>query len=231
VSLIEWMLVVEGVLLATAGMFRLAGLAIKPQPGEEVDPFTSFYTTFWKVFLRRRGRLKSAVSSLDVQKARQYQEMKYSGNVEGIKELLENEFGQHAFDESEISQALDDSIAGKTEGSDALSAMAGGVGAGATAGIGGATEKPRAGLVNVKVIPFATTNELVSIRRDGFTIQVTCGPEEGQANKSVIDLVAESLQVQKYQVTLIKGHYKPFKVIQVAGYDQSDLDMKLASYS
>ena len=226
-SLIEWIFVVEGVLLVTAGMFRLAGVAIKPQPGEEVDPFTSFYTTFWKVFLRRRGKLKSAVSSLDVQKARQYQEMKYSGDVDGIKELLENEFGSHAFDESEISQALEESMAGQKQSSDALSATGGGGGAGG----GAATEKPRAGLVNVKVIPFAATNELVSIRRDGFTIQVTCGPEEGQANKSVIDLVAESLQVQKYQVTLLKGHYKPFKVIQVAGFDQADLDMKLASQS
>jgi len=225
VSLIEWMLVVEGVLLVTAAMFRLAGVAIKPQPGEEDDPFTSFYSTFWKVFLRRRGKLKSAVSLLDVQKARQYQEMKYSGDVDGIKQLLENEFGSHAFDESEITQALDES-AGKNQSSDAQSATGGGGG-----GAGGAavTEKPRAGLVNVKVIPFAATNELVSIRRDGFTIQVTCGPEEGQANKSVIDLVAESLQVQKYQVTLLKGHYKPFKVIQVAGFDQADLDMKLAS--
>jgi uncharacterized protein len=223
VGLLEWMLVIEGVLLVTAGMFRLAGSAIKPQPGEEPDPFTLFYTTFWRVFLRRRGRLRSAVSSLDQAKARQYQEMKFTGDVDGIKALLEHEFGGHAFDESEITDALDESIAAGQAAAREMAEMSGEAGTGA--------ERPRAAVVNIKVIPFAATNELVSIRRDGFTIQVTCGPEEGQANKSVIDLVAQSLQVKPYQVTLLKGHYKPTKVVQVAGFDQSEMDLKLASYS
>lgn len=222
-GLLEWMLVVEGVLLVTAGMFRLAGSAIKAQPGEEPDPFWLFYTTFWKVFLRRRGKLRAAVSSLDQVKARQYQEMKFSGDVDGIKSLLEHEFGEHAFDESEITNALDESIAAGKAAEREMSEASGGA--------GGAMEKPRAAVVNIKVIPFAATNELVSVRRDGFTIQVTCGPEEGQANKHVIDLVAETLQVKPYQVTLLKGHYKPTKVVQVAGFDQTELDMKLASYS
>jgi uncharacterized protein (TIGR00251 family) len=97
----------------------------------------------------------------------------------------------------------------------------------AAAGMGGM----RSAVLSIKVIPFAKQNELVSMRRDGITIQVTCGPEEGQANKAVIDLIAQALAVKPYQVTLLKGHYKAFKTVQIAGYDQNELDLKMASYS
>src|SRR5690349_11989828 len=91
-------------------MFWVAGLAIARDNPD--DPFTKFYQTFWRVFLRRRGKLRSAVSALDEHKAAQYAQMKQSGDVEGIKELLGNELGgDFHFDESEISDALDESIA------------------------------------------------------------------------------------------------------------------------
>jgi uncharacterized protein len=196
-------------------MFRLAGAVIRSSDPD--DPFTAFYQTFWKVFLRKRGRLRSAVTQLDVEKARKYDAMKQTGDVEGIKELLENEFGGHAFDESEISAALEESIIGQHAHTDA--------------GEVGEAARTRVAQLTVKVIPFAQKDELVSIRRDGISIQVACGPEEGQANKAVIDLVAQALNIKPYQVTLLKGHYKPFKTVQVAGFDQSELDVKLASYS
>jgi uncharacterized protein (TIGR00251 family) len=218
VSVLEWIFISELVLLATAGMFWVAGLAIGRDNPD--DPFTSFYETFWRVFLRRRGKLRAAVTALDEHKARQYAEMKQSGDVEGIKELLGAELGDYHWDESEITEALGESIA-------APSAASGAAAAAANAGAAGM----RSALLNIKVIPFAKQNELVSMRRDGVTIQVTCGPEEGQANKAVIDLIAQTLAVKPYQVTLLKGHYKAFKTVQIAGYDQTELDLKMASYS
>jgi uncharacterized protein (TIGR00251 family) len=217
VSVLEWIFICELVLLATAGMFWVAGLAIGRDNPD--DPFTKFYETFWRIFLRRRGKLRSVVSALDEHKARQYAEMKQSGDVEGIKELLGAELGDYHWDESEISDALNESIAAPSPAASAAAAS--------NAGAGGM----RSATLNIKVIPFAKQNELVSMRRDGVTIQVTCGPEEGQANKAVIDLIAQTLQVKPYQVTLLKGHYKAFKTVQIAGYDQAELDLKMASYS
>ena len=222
-SVLEWIFISELVLLATAGMFWMAGLAIGRDNPD--DPFTAFYQTFWRVFLRRRGKLRAAVSALDEHKARQYAQMKQSGDVEGIKELLGNELGDHHFDESEITDALDESMAASSPGG------SGGPPAGAASGGGGGMGGMRSAVLSIKVIPFAKQNELVSMRRDGITIQVTCGPEEGQANKAVIDLIAQALAVKPYQVTLLKGHYKAFKTVQIAGYDQNELDLKMASYS
>jgi uncharacterized protein (TIGR00251 family) len=209
------MLMIEGVCLLTGAIFWVTGYFIgRDDPN---DPFTAFYQTFWRVFLRKRGRLRSAVTALDVEKARQYDQMKQSGDVEGIKELLANEFGGHAFDESEISAALDESIAGTHQPMDV--------------GAAGEPARTRVAVLTIKVIPFAQNEELVSIRSDGIYIQVTSGPEEGQANKAVIELVAQALEIKPYQVTLMKGHYKAFKTVQIAGYDQAELDLKLASYS
>ena len=55
--------------------------------------------------------------------------------------MLNAEFGEHAFDESEISQALDESIAGPT--SPVAQEVVG----------ASATEKPRAGVVNRALLP------------------------------------------------------------------------------
>src|SRR4051812_24824549 len=138
-----------------AGIFWVTGFAVGKDNLD--DPFTLFYTTFWRVFLRKRGRLKSAVTALDQEKARKYEEMKQTGDVEGIKELLTEQFGAHQFDESEISEALDESIAAPSISDSEVSE--------------GEVGRTRAALLNVQVIPFANQAELTSWRRDGITIQ------------------------------------------------------------
>lgn len=210
-NVLEWIVILEAVFLATAGLFWFISLFIG---GQEGDEFTRFFRTFWRIFLRRRGRLKQAVTALDVEKARQYEEMKQAGDVEGIKELLDSELGPHGFDEDEISRSLQASMVGSAEPEGAAN-----------------TSEPRAASVTIKVIPFAKTDELVSLHSDGITLQVISGPEEGQANKAVIDLVAGALKIKPYQITLLKGHYKPVKTLQIAGFTQRELDAKLASYS
>ncbi|MGH7179909.1 MAG: DUF167 domain-containing protein [Tepidisphaeraceae bacterium] len=212
-SVLEWLLIVEAVLLLTAGLFWLFGAVI----GKSNDPddlFTRFYRTFWKVFLRRRGRLRTAVSALDVEKARQYESMKQEGDVDGIKQLLMAEFGEHAFDESDIHQAVADQP-GADDSADASAEAA----------------AQQSAVINITVIPFSPRDELVSVRSDGVTIQTTAGAEEGQANKAVIDVLAAALGVKGYRLTLLKGHYKAQKQVQIAGYDQHQLDQKLASFS
>ena len=75
--------------------------------------------------------------------------------------------------------------------------------------------------IAVTVVPFSPRDELVTFNGDGAVIKVTCGPEEGQANKAVIDLLSTVLGVKPYQLTLLKGHYRANKVVQIAGIDQA----------
>ena len=62
-------------------------------------------------------------------------------------------------------------------------------------------------------------------------------PEEGlaahalAANKAVIDLLSAVLSVKAYQLTLVKGHYRANKVVQIAGLDQAQVLAKAAAFS
>jgi uncharacterized protein YggU (UPF0235/DUF167 family) len=211
-SLLEWIFVVEGVLLITAALFWLIGLTMAREAPN--DPLVVFFKTFWKVLLRRRVALAAAVSSLDADKARQYEEMKESGDVEGIKELLREESDNQDFDDSEVSALV--AVARKERESVEPGEVA---------------PPPMAATIAVTVVPFSPRDELVSFDRDGAVIKVTTGPEVGAANKAVIDLLSAVLSVKAYQLTLVKGHYRANKVVQIAGLDQAQVLAKAAAFS
>ena len=211
-SLLEWIFVVQLVLLATAGMFWLIALTMAREAPN--DPFVVYFKTFWKILLRRRVAIAAAISSLDSDKARQYEEMKDSGDVEGIKELLSAESDDQEFDDSEVgalvTQARKDRPAAEA---------------------GDEAPPPMAATIAVTVVPFSPRDELVSFGRDGAVIKVTSGPEEGASNKAVIDLLSAVLSIKAYQLTLVKGHYRANKVVQIAGLDQAQVLAKAAAFS
>jgi uncharacterized protein YggU (UPF0235/DUF167 family) len=210
-SLLEWIFVVEAVLLVTAGLFWLISLTMAREAPN--DPLVLYFKTFWKVFLRRRMALAAAVSALDSEKAREYEVLKESGDVEGIKELLGG--------------VSDDQDFGDTE----IGALVAQVRKERPAEVGEEAPPPTAATIAVTVVPFSPREELVSFGRDGAVIKVTCGPEEGAANKAVIDLLSAVLSIKAYQLSLIKGHYRANKVVQIAGLDQAQVLAKAAAFS
>lgn len=213
-SVLEWMLIGELVLITAAGMFWLLSLVI-PSEGEE-DPVARFYQTFWRVLLRRRGRLRSVVNAMDIEKAKQYEELKASGDVEGIKELLREELGETEFNDTAFGEELGAEVAESLQAVERDSAT---------------DEGPRVATVEVTVTPFAPREELKAFSGRNAVVNVTCGPEDGQANKAVIELIAAALNVKAYQLTLVKGHYRAYKTVQVAGMDQAQVEAKAATFA
>lgn len=215
-SVLEWLLIIEVVLLITAGLFWGISLLIGGKNPD--DPLSIFWHTFWKVFLkRRRVHFKAAVATLEVEKARQYEQLKQHGDIDAIKELLRDEMEGEEVDDRELAAMLEADAAARGVEAPALE--------------GEVPAAPNAAQINVKVVPFAQRDELLSMGPDGITIQVTSAAEEGGANKSVITLICGALGVKPYQVTLLKGHYRSRKVLQVAGLSQETVDEKLASFS
>ena len=211
-SLLEWIFIVEVVLLVTAGLFWMIGRTMGREAAN--DPFVIYFQTFWKIFLRRRMALAAAVSLLDADKARQYEQMKESGDVEGIKELLGEQTDNQDFDDAEVGAVV---AQARKERPPAES--------------GEEAPPPAATTIAVTVVPFSPRDELVSFNRDGAVVRVTTGPEEGAANKAVIDLLSAVLSVKSYQLTLVKGHYRANKVVQIAGLDQAQVLAKAAAFS
>jgi len=222
-SVLEILLIFELVLLVAAGFFYGVSLLIAPKEAD--DELSIFWRTFWKVPLRRRVKFRVALANLEQDKAREYEKMKQHGDVDGIKDLLREELDEHEVDDNELAKLLE-------ADADDAGAMAmptfdeGGPSQATAAGM-----RTRVAQINVKVVPFSERDEIVAIDRDGAVIHVVNGPEDGRSNKAVIDLLAKSLHVRAYQISLLKGHYRARKLVQVAGLDQGELDARSAKIS
>ncbi|MFA6216524.1 MAG: DUF167 domain-containing protein [Candidatus Omnitrophota bacterium] len=68
--------------------------------------------------------------------------------------------------------------------------------------------------LNVRVIPKASRN-LVKKENDHIKVYLTKSAQGGQANRQLIELLAEFLNVKKYQLEIISGHKIKNKIIRV----------------
>ncbi len=212
-GLIEWVLVSELVILLTAGLFWLISLSMRRQAPN--DPLVVYFQTFWKVLFRKRVSLAAAVKALDAETAGRYEVLKESGNVEGIKELLAEASDDQDFADSEVAALI---IASRKERPRDESE-------------GEVVPPPASATIAVTVVPFSPRDELVSFNQEGAVIKVTAGPEEGTANKAVLDLLSALLSVRSYQLTLVKGHYRANKLVKIAGLDQAQVLAKAAAFA
>jgi uncharacterized protein len=68
--------------------------------------------------------------------------------------------------------------------------------------------------IQVKVTPNAKKNEIVGWRNKILLIKVTAPPEDGKANKSVIELLRKHCKVSKASFKIIKGEKSRHKTIE-----------------
>lgn len=73
--------------------------------------------------------------------------------------------------------------------------------------------------LDVKVTPKAKSERIKKeIRDDGavlYKIYVTATPEDGKANKAVLNLLAKTLRVPKSSLSIMRGHTSREKVIKI----------------
>ena len=60
-------------------------------------------------------------------------------------------------------------------------------------------------LLNIKVQPRASKDELAEVLGDSLKVRITAPPVDGAANKHLIAFLAKIFKVSKSQVTLISG--------------------------
>ena len=83
------------------------------------------------------------------------------------------------------------------------------------------------GTLNVKVVPGASRDRVVGRYGDGIKVQVSAPPEGGRANQAVVAVIAMALGIKPQQVSIVKGHTQPRKVIDIAGVDAADVLARL----
>ncbi len=74
--------------------------------------------------------------------------------------------------------------------------------------------------ISIKVITHAKKSEVVADDIDLFgarilRVKISQPPEDGKANKALIELLAEYLQVKKNSLTIIAGEKSTHKIIEI----------------
>ena len=63
---------------------------------------------------------------------------------------------------------------------------------------------------------------------EAWKLRVAAAPEGGRANDAVVRLLAERLGLSRRSITLISGHGKPHKIVELAGIDAAEAERRLA---
>ena len=82
-------------------------------------------------------------------------------------------------------------------------------------------------VLNIKVVPGARSDRVVGRYGDAIKLQVSAPPEDGKANRAVVQLLAESLGIEPQQVTIVRGHGQARKVVQIVGIELADAEARL----
>lgn len=195
---LEWLLVLELVILLVLGGYRLiAKLLGRNAP---TDWFVIFYSVFWRAFRSPRN-FPVPVNYLPVPpkrpKPKLDEEPESAGLTDEEIELLMGEGGADGARTVKDKEAL-------------LSAQHADV--------------------HVRVVTGMTV-AVRSIDEGVVTISVNVPPDDGRANRIIIDQLCVLLHVKPHQVSIQTGHTRADKSMRITGMTEKDLERKLARLS
>jgi uncharacterized protein (TIGR00251 family) len=72
-------------------------------------------------------------------------------------------------------------------------------------------------VLSVRVQPRASRNEVLEVRDSRLLIRTTAAPADGKANKAVIRLLADFLDVAPSRISLMRGQTQRNKLVRVSG--------------
>ena len=74
---------------------------------------------------------------------------------------------------------------------------------------------PTPGLLHVRVQPRARLNEVVGWERDTLRVRVTAAPRDGEANRAVSRVLADTFRVPVSRIVLVRGAASRDKVFRI----------------
>ena len=90
-------------------------------------------------------------------------------------------------------------------------------------------ETPEGVLLPVKAQPRARKNGIQGIHAGRLKVAVTAPAEKGKANRKILDVLAEALNVKKSHLQLVQGTTASEKLILVQGITGAELATRLDS--
>jgi uncharacterized protein YggU (UPF0235/DUF167 family) len=200
VSVLEWLLIVELLLLLSAGVCYMAGRITSRSSGDE-DPLYRTFTRFWEVFLTpqpSRYAVPDVVGDWIEEQRLAEGEAEAAESLEGLEESVRG--GRSARRGSAAAREMEEE----------------------------AEESDQAATVVIRVVPNSGRSAVVDRSKDEVVVELAVADEHGQANKALIELLSQRLGVKTYQIQLVRGHYRAVKTVRIMGVEQSEADGKLS---
>ena len=199
-TFLEWVLIVELGILACAVLFFMIGwLVARATPN---DPMFKVTRNFWRAMLARPKKLREQGRLINAEtQAESAAAPVHIRNLDLIEFFAsEDEFSGKGWEEGRLDR-LEEVI-----------------------------EDPRMrwGLIYVRVIPDKPETRIVGHGPQGLKVEVSSPNETAKANKLLIELLAQKLEIKPFQIVLVKGHFRARKIVRVTGMDQKQLDAKVA---
>ena len=82
-------------------------------------------------------------------------------------------------------------------------------------------------VLSIKIVPNASSTEIVGWLGDALKIRVQAIPEDGKANKALIKFLSKQLKCDQKYIELESGEFSPQKRIRIFGTNRSQLLTKL----
>jgi uncharacterized protein (TIGR00251 family) len=69
--------------------------------------------------------------------------------------------------------------------------------------------------INIIAIPGSKTHEIIKIDENSYRVKIDAPAIEGEANKRLIEILAEYFNVQKSSVKILKGFKNRNKIVSI----------------
>jgi uncharacterized protein len=85
----------------------------------------------------------------------------------------------------------------------------------------------RACTLAIKAIPNAPRSEVVGWLGDALKVKIHAPPVEGKANDALCAFLAETLQLPRRAVVVLRGESSRLKVVRIEGFTDAELRARL----
>jgi uncharacterized protein len=83
--------------------------------------------------------------------------------------------------------------------------------------------------LRVRVSPGAGDTAIIGRHGDAWKVRVKEAPERGRANDAVLRLLADTLALQRDEVSIVSGHAAREKMISLNGVTAAEVDRRLTA--
>ena len=70
-------------------------------------------------------------------------------------------------------------------------------------------------ILNIKVIPRSSRNEIIRLDEKNWKIKLTAPPADGKANSSLIKILAKEFKIAKSKIKIVKGLKEKNKTVEI----------------